>query len=51
MKRPKEIITHSNTQTINIPIIPKNELVTQINELNKKVDAIYDLLVKLTKES
>jgi hypothetical protein len=47
----KEIITHSNTQTINIPIIPKNELVTQINELNKKVDAIYDLLVKLTKES
>ena len=30
------------------PIIPKNELATQINELNKKIDAMYEMLVKLT---
>ena len=31
------------------PIIPKNELIKQINEMNTKIDNIYDMIVKLTK--
>jgi hypothetical protein len=40
----QEIINRPTIQ----PIIPKNDLAIQINELNKKVDIMYEMLVKLT---
>lgn len=47
----QKTINKTTTQNQNqnqVPIIPKNELVTQINELNKKVDAIQELIINLT---
>lgn len=44
----KQEIMNRPTPIPNQPIIPKNELATQINELNKKIDAMYEMLVKLT---
>jgi hypothetical protein len=33
---------------INEPIIPKTELVKQLNEMNKKIDNLYEIIYKLT---
>jgi hypothetical protein len=33
----------------NVPIVPKSELATQINEMNAKIDMLYEMVVKLTK--
>ena len=32
----------------NIPIIPKNEMVKQLNDMNTKIDNLYELVFKLT---
>ena len=42
------IKSNNQNQSQSQHIIPKNELVTQINELNKKVDAMHELLMNLT---
>lgn len=34
--------------TMNDPILPKTEIVKQLNEMNKKIDNIYELIIKLT---
>ena len=33
----------------NVPIVPKSELATQINEMNAKIDMLYEMVAKLTK--
>jgi len=33
---------------INEPIIPKTELIKQLNEMNKKIDNLYEIIYKLT---
>jgi hypothetical protein len=32
----------------NEPIIPKTEIIKQLNEMNKKIDNLYDIVLKLT---
>jgi hypothetical protein len=45
----QETISRPNILALqNSPIIPKNELVTHITELNKKVDVIYEMIINLT---
>lgn len=41
--------TRTNEKQPNIPIIPKNEMVKQLNDINTKIDDLYDLVFKLTK--
>ena len=36
--------------TMNDPILPKTEIVKQLNEMNKKIDNIYELIFKLTNQ-
>jgi len=36
--------------TMNDPILPKTEIVKQLNEMNKKIDNIYELIIKLTNQ-
>jgi len=35
-------------QTISNPIIPKNEMIKQLNDMNKKIDNLYEMVFKLT---
>jgi hypothetical protein len=34
--------------SINEPLIPKTEIIKQLNEMNKKIDNLYDMIYKLT---
>ena len=36
------------TSTQLTPIIPKNEMVKQLNEMNEKIDNLYEMVAKLT---
>lgn len=45
----KPIVT--NVSSNNEPILPKSEIIKQLNEMNKKIDALYDMIVKLTSKS
>lgn len=49
--KPEQIIrTNPTNITIqNTPIIPSNEIVKQINEINTKINNLYDMVAKLTK--
>jgi hypothetical protein len=33
---------------INEPVIPKTEIIKQLNEMNKKIDNLYEMIYKLT---
>lgn len=46
----EEIIRNQSTlpTTNNEPIIPKTEIVKQLNEMNKKIDNLYEMIYKLT---
>jgi hypothetical protein len=35
-------------QTISNPIIPKNEMIKQLNDMNTKIDNLYEMVFKLT---
>ena len=35
---------------INEPMLPKTEIIKQLNEMNKKIDTLYELILKLTNE-
>jgi len=47
----EEIIRNQTTlQTPNNePVIPKTEIIKQLNEMNKKIDSLYEVVFKLTK--
>ena len=32
----------------NEPVIPKTEIIKQLNEMNKKIDNLYEIIYKLT---
>lgn len=40
----------NNTIISGEPVIPKSEIVKQLNELNQKIDNLYDIVFKLTNE-
>ena len=40
----------STITPMNEPILPKTEIVKQLNEMNKKIDNIYELIFKLTNQ-
>lgn len=41
--------TNSNTNiSYQEPVLPKSEIIKQLNEMNKKIDALYELVYKLT---
>ena len=42
------IVQQSINNSINNPLIPKNSMVTQLNEMNKKIDNLYEIVSKLT---
>lgn len=46
----EEIIRNQTTQIVsnNDPILPKTEIVKQLNEMNKKIDNLYEIVLKLT---
>jgi hypothetical protein len=46
----EEIIRNQSTlpTTNNEPIIPKTEIIKQLNEMNKKIDNLYEMIYKLT---
>lgn len=46
----EEIIRNQITLSTpnNEPIIPKTEIIKQLNEMNKKIDDLYEMVVKLT---
>jgi hypothetical protein len=41
------INTQQNIVSQTVPIIPKNELIKQLNEMNTKIDSLYDIINKL----
>ena len=47
----EQIIRTNPTNNViqNTPIIPQNEIVKQINEMNAKIENLYDMINKLTK--
>ena len=51
VKQEEIIIGNMLTQNIsnNDPILPKSEIIKQLNEMNKKIDNLYDMIFKLTK--
>ena len=55
VKQEQIITEQANVPTIsNEPIIPKTEIITQLNEMNNKIDKLYELvytLVNITKTS
>ena len=42
------IVQQSINNSINNPLIPKNAMVTQLNEMNTKIDNLYEIVSKLT---
>ena len=46
----EEIIRNQTTiiSPNNEPILPKTEIIRQLNEMNKKIDNLYDIILKLT---
>ena len=47
----QEEIVRNQTTTLtsnNEPILPKTEIIKQLNEMNKKIDNLYDIVFKLT---
>ncbi len=46
----EEIIRNQTTiiSPNNEPILPKTEIIIQLNEMNKKIDNLYDIILKLT---
>ena len=46
----EEIIRNQSILTVpnNEPIIPKIEIIKQLNEMNKKIDNLYEIIFKLT---
>ena len=42
------INSNSNINNNTTPIIPKNEMVKQLNEMNIKIDNLYEIVSKLT---
>ena len=46
----EEIIRNQSILTVpnNEPIIPKTEIIKQLNEMNKKIDNLYEIIFKLT---
>lgn len=48
----KQEVIHRNPtnkpMSSNVPIVPKNELASQINEINVKIDTLYKMVAKLT---
>lgn len=46
----EEIIRNQSTLALpnNEPIIPKTEIIKQLNEMNKKIDGLYEMISKLT---
>ena len=47
----QEEIVRNQTTTLtsnNEPILPKTEIIKQLNEINKKIDNLYDIVFKLT---
>jgi hypothetical protein len=45
----QEAVTHINSQNSKSePIIPKNEIVKQLNDMNVKIDNLYSMIDKLT---
>jgi len=46
----EEIIRTQNTSlnSNNDPVLPKTEIIKQLNEMNKKIDNLYDMMFKLT---
>jgi len=45
---PNETNTNINNSILNEPILPKNEIIKQLNDMNIKIDKLYELLNKLT---
>jgi hypothetical protein len=47
----EEIIRNQTTLPTqnNEPVIPKTEIIKQLNEMNKKIDSLYEVVFKLTK--
>jgi len=45
----EEIIRNQTTSLIanNEPVLPKNEIIKQLNEMNKKIDNLYEIVAKL----
>ena len=39
---------HINTKRTNEPILPKTEIINQLNDMNTKIDKLYELVFKLT---
>jgi hypothetical protein len=48
--KPEEIIGNQPTVTTqrNDPVIPKTEIIKQLNEMNNKIDTLYEMVFKLT---
>jgi hypothetical protein len=46
----EEIIRNKSTLSIsnNDPVLPKTEIIKQLNDMNKKIDKLYDIVLKLT---
>jgi hypothetical protein len=46
----EEIIRNKSTLSIsnNDPVLPKTEIIKQLNDMNKKIDNLYDIVLKLT---
>lgn len=42
---------NTNTNLIQEPILPKSEIIKQLNEMNKKIDLLYELVYKLTTDN
>ena len=43
----KSIINQQNLLSQTVPIIPKNEIIKQLNEMNTKIDNLYEIINKL----
>ena len=46
----EEIVRNQTTilTSNNEPLLPKTEIIKQLNEMNKKIDNLYDIVFKLT---